>query len=91
MCIRDSYYHSHETGGVVKRIDWGQAPRSLYSRLPRRFCFEPTPAAPRFLQTNRGFRKRIKKAKNPYWYKLTFCDKVCPVPAEGRNGLRSAE
>ncbi len=66
------YYHSHETGGVVKRIDWGQAPRSLYSQLPRRFCFDRTHTAPEFLQVNKGFRKRIKRVKHPCWYRLAI-------------------
>jgi hypothetical protein len=66
------YYHSHETGGVVKRIDWGQAPRSLYTQLPKRFCFDRTPTAPEFLQANKAFRKRIKRVKHPSWYRLGF-------------------
>ncbi len=66
------YYHSHETGGVVKRIDYGQAPRSLYTQLPKRFCFDRTQSAPAFLQDNKGFRRRIKKVKNPCWYRLMF-------------------
>jgi hypothetical protein len=72
MGIGTVYYHSHETGGVVKRIDWGQAPRSLYTQLPRRFCFDKTRTAPEFLQANKAFRKRIKRVENPSWYRLAF-------------------
>jgi hypothetical protein len=70
--IETLYYHSHETGGVVKRIEYGQAPRSLYSQLPRKFCFNRTPSAPDFLQSDKRFRRRIKKATHPYWYKLVI-------------------
>jgi hypothetical protein len=80
------YYHSHETGGVVKRIEWGQAPRSLYTQLPKRFCFDRTQTAPEFLQVNRGFRRRIKKVKSPSWYRLGFPTRI----SEPRQGVSLA-
>jgi hypothetical protein len=68
--IENIFYHSHETGGVVKRIEFGQAPRSLYSRLPKKFCFVKTEEVPDFLHADKGFRRRIKRVSNPHWYKL---------------------
>ncbi len=68
--IATVFYHSHETGGQVKRIEYGEAPRSLYSQLPRRFCFEQTEEAPEFLLRDRRFRGRMKQVKDPRWYRL---------------------
>ncbi|MEL6335233.1 MAG: hypothetical protein AAFQ88_01180, partial [Pseudomonadota bacterium] len=41
------------TGAVLKGITGAQPPVSLYTTLPRRFCFEPTQDAPRFLEEAR--------------------------------------
>jgi len=68
--IETLYYHSHGTGGVVKRIEFGQAPMSLYSRLPKRFCFAETTEAPVFLVSDKGFRQRMKRVSDPQWYRL---------------------
>jgi hypothetical protein len=64
------YYHSCQTGAAVKRIH-SQPPRSLYSELPRRFCFEKTRFAPTFL-VNSDFLKRMRTVKTPHWYRLSF-------------------
>ncbi|MEJ2407579.1 MAG: hypothetical protein P8171_25615 [Candidatus Thiodiazotropha sp.] len=70
--IRTIYYHSHETGGVVQRIAYGQAPQSLYSRLPKKFCLTRTAEGPEFLQGDKTYRRRIKKVKKPSWYRLAL-------------------
>lgn len=66
------YYHSHETGGIVKRIEYGAAPRSLYTQLPRKFCFAETDRAPDFLHSDKGFRRRMKCVQKPRWYRLAL-------------------
>lgn len=43
------YYHSEASGRLLKRIRGNLPPRSLYSELPRRFCFEATAEFPEFL------------------------------------------
>ena len=68
--INTIYYHSHKTGCIVKRIDYYLPPRSLYSQLPRKFCFSATSEAPAFLQANKGFRRRYKKVRYPKWYRM---------------------
>ncbi len=67
--IRTIYYHTYETGSDVKRI-WGKPPRSLYSDLPRKFCFRRTDEDPLFLQSDRSFKRRKRKLKEISWYKL---------------------
>lgn len=42
------FYHTVEGGEVMKSIP-GEPPRSLYSKLPRRFCFTEQEAVPSFL------------------------------------------
>lgn len=67
--ITQVYYHSHETGKKVKQCN---PPRSLYTQLPKQFCFEKTANAPQFLQENKRFKRVIKKVKQPEWYVLHF-------------------
>lgn len=43
------YYHTHETGASLKKISGRLPPRSLYTKLPRKFCFTETEQAPGFL------------------------------------------
>lgn len=64
--IHTIFYHSYETGCVVKKC---QPPRSLYADLPRQFCFQKTQQAPNFLQREKSFRHVLKKVSNPGWYK----------------------
>lgn len=45
--IRRIYYHSPMSGAKLKRVH--DAPVSLYSDLPRRFCFEKTAELPAFI------------------------------------------
>jgi len=67
--IRRVYYHSYESGSILKTIE-GNSPRNLYTRLPKRFCFEETDESPVFLQHDRHFRKAMKKMVKPVWYRL---------------------
>lgn len=69
--ISQFWYHSWETGNCLKNIDdrWAP-PRSLYSRLPRQFCFEQTDRLPDFLNHKRTTR-RLRRAKvKPRFYHL---------------------
>jgi hypothetical protein len=47
--IRTIYYHSPESSRVFKQTALGVPPRSIYSRLPRRFCFTQTTTPPKLL------------------------------------------
>lgn len=68
--IKNIYYHTAKTGAVLKGVSFGLPPKSLYSDLPRKFCFEETEEAPVLLQSCAKARRRIKKVKQPTWYKL---------------------
>lgn len=69
--IRRIYYHSFDTGCRLKRISRRLPPKSLYTGLPRRFCFQITEETPRFLQKSSMAKRKLKRIKNPSWYLLT--------------------
>lgn len=53
--LRKIYYHSPLSGARLKRVR--DAPVSLYSDLPRRFCFEKTAELPAFVGGMRAKRR----------------------------------
>ncbi len=64
--IRRVYYHSHETGAALKKICYSLPPRSLYTQLPKKFCFAETRLPPAFLRKKSGrlaTHRRIPDAK----------------------------
>lgn len=64
------YYHSFETGAVLKGIRHNKPPRSLYTKLPTRFAFKKTNDGPEFLMREKAVHKRLKKVKQPQWFTL---------------------
>ena len=59
--IRRIFFHTFETGNVLKDLGRDPPPRSLYTRLPRRFCFRKTHSGPLFLKSvrNRQLKRRL--------------------------------
>ncbi|MDR2189399.1 MAG: hypothetical protein LBE62_15350 [Azonexus sp.] len=51
------HYHSEDSGRLLKRLNGSLPPRSLYSDLPRRFCFRPTSDWPDFLLADKANRQ----------------------------------
>lgn len=70
--IKVIYYHSFETGRKVKKISWRQPPRSVYTDLPRKFCFQQTGDAPEFLQADKAFRRQYRQLSDPQWFRLAI-------------------
>lgn len=69
--IRSFWYHTWETGAEIKRIglEYGP-PRSLYSDLPRRFCFQEREAMPEMLK-RRDIERRLNRSKvQPRFFRL---------------------
>jgi hypothetical protein len=64
------YYHTHETGQKIKQVYGGAPPRSLYSDLPRKFCFQVTDEEPEFMKKDRSFIRKKRSLKQLAWYKL---------------------
>lgn len=67
--IKKIWLHDFDTGNRLKKINWSKPPRSLYTTLPKRFCFQKVSKAPLFLHesVNRKFRKRFNEGKERFW------------------------
>ena len=65
------YYHSFETGAKMKNISYTKPPRSLYTDLPKMFCFTPTQTPPAFLQSEKKLKRKIRKLGGGHWYQLS--------------------
>ena len=64
------YYHTYETGALLKNIQYAKPPRSLYTDLPKKFCFTQTHEVPKILQQTKLAMRRLKTQKNPAFFKL---------------------
>lgn len=65
------YYHSESSGRLLKRIRGSLPPRSLYSELPRRFCFEATAEFPQFLLAEPRVAKELRRNPDLKLFRLT--------------------
>lgn len=70
--INKIFYHSLETGAVLKDIRGTLPPRSLYTSLPKRFCFSPCDNGPEFIMSNRKVKRKLKKIKKIEWFQLNL-------------------
>lgn len=68
--ISQIWYHDSDTGARMKRINWSKPPRSIYTALPRSFCFERTSQAPDFLLPTapKKLRRRMKRGQETFWH-----------------------
>lgn len=71
--IKRVFYHTHETGSLMKNINVCKPPRSIYKDLPDKFCFSITHNGPSFVR-DAGNRELWKKFTEPdtKWYILDF-------------------
>ncbi len=70
--IRKIYYHTHTSGAVLKKISGSLPPQSLYSRLPKRFCFKRTDEVPGLLRKNVRSATKLKKLQQSRFQSLEF-------------------
>ena len=64
--IKNIYFHTHKSGALLKSIRHALPPRSLYSQLPRKFCFKESGDVPSFLYRNtrsRAVRRKLDQAR----------------------------
>ncbi|MDA7945990.1 MAG: hypothetical protein MPJ78_00775 [Hyphomicrobiaceae bacterium] len=73
--VRRIYYHDYDCGRRLKSIAGSGPPRSVYSRLPSRFCFAKVSEAPEFLMSKptRTLRTLVRAGHLRFW-KLDFDD-----------------
>ena len=60
--LRSVWCHSPESGAHYKHIGGSKPPRSIYTSLPRSFCFEPIDEPPAFLKRE---RRHARSAGSP--------------------------
>lgn len=70
--IGEIFYHTYETGALLKNISGRLPPRSLYTQLPKQFCFKACSTGPSFIINDKRAKRRLKKAKNASWFKLAI-------------------
>lgn len=68
--IGQVYLHEFETGNALKNIEYRKPPRSLYSQLPKRFCFDETDEAPKILAQEKRLKRKLKKLKQGRWFHM---------------------
>ncbi|MEP3277785.1 MAG: hypothetical protein ABJN26_18980 [Stappiaceae bacterium] len=63
------WYHTPETGKLVKNIKYNGPPVSIYSRLPKQFCFALTDETPPFVieAARKKVRQRLRTGKDQFW------------------------
>ncbi len=71
--IERVFMHTAKSGWKIKKMDktWN-APRSLYSDLPKKFAFKQTYAAPEFLLQTRSYQKLIRLQPDIDFYQLSM-------------------
>jgi hypothetical protein len=64
------WFHDFDTGCEIKKLTVGRKPpRSLYTDLPKKFCFEPTDKTPEFIlpaQTKK-LRRKLEQRQGRFW------------------------
>lgn len=68
--IKKVYYHTFEGGKIVKRFekDYTMPPKSLYTKLPKRFGFELTDEVPQFLKKEQYLKRLLRENNNLKWF-----------------------
>jgi len=68
--IHKVWYHTADSGSELKRIKEDLPPRSVYTTLPRRFCFNTTQEQPEFLLADKSYRRAVRGKPLPQWFHL---------------------
>ncbi len=70
--IHNIFYHTWNSGNAFKNLhsDAYKPPRSLYTQLPKQFCFQPSSAVPQFLRGRKAQKRLRKHAISPCFYQL---------------------
>ncbi|MCP5086342.1 MAG: hypothetical protein GY952_06015 [Rhodobacteraceae bacterium] len=70
---REVFLHQPSPGAALKDIRYARPPRSLYSQLPKSFCFKPTREVPDFLQRVQSKTlRRLRGKGGPLFWRLSF-------------------
>ena len=70
--IKNIYMHEFDTGNKLKDLYFVKPPKSLYTKLPRRFGFKLTANPPKLLANYSYLKKAIRRDKDLAWYNIKF-------------------
>lgn len=68
--VKHVYFYEHETGAHLKSLKSYKPPRSLYTKLPKKFGFKQVGNAPNFISEDRFSQKKLRRIKSPQWHYL---------------------
>ncbi len=68
--ITSVWYHTFDTGNHLKNIKQDFPPRSIYSRLPKKFCFTKTFDQPIFLSNDKSYQRVARKVTTLQWFQM---------------------
>jgi hypothetical protein len=69
--VKHVFYYDYITGSHLKSIDKDDGPpKSLYTKLPKKFGFKQVNHAPQFITEDRFSTKKLRKIKSPKWHYL---------------------
>lgn len=68
--LRRIYYQTAESGPLLKRIGGMTPPLSLYTDLPRRFCFQKTSEPPAFIEQDRHAVSAMKQRPGVQFHRM---------------------
>lgn len=63
LSIRKVFYHTFQSGSILKHITGTKPPRSIYTALPRRFCFTETAEIPRMFIECPSWQNRSRRQR----------------------------
>jgi hypothetical protein len=68
--VKHVYYYEHNTGATLKSLKYSVPPKSLYTKLPKKFGFKQVNHAPDFINQDRFSQKKLRRIKSPQWHYL---------------------
>ena len=68
--ISKIFFHTWEGGNLTKNMGRWAPPRSVYSKLPKRFCMHRTKDRPQFLREDRRLRRLFRARKDIEFFQL---------------------
>ncbi len=69
--VKHVFYYDYKTGSHLKALDKDYGPpKSLYTKLPKKFGFKQVTQAPQFISEDRFSYKKLRKLQSPQWHYL---------------------
>jgi len=68
--INKIFYHTVDTAKVLKNLNCTFPPVSLYTDLPKKFCFSKVDTGPEFILKEKKIKRRVKIISQAKWFYL---------------------